>query len=280
VEHHRRLFVVAEWDDSHIYHTLLGESPTQMKIISSLLPQRSSREWSITEPSYSPTLTSRSWSPSASLHSPQDLPSLLSVRVQRDEVTRDAAQLQRVGLCAADPRFTPFLPPPSSATGISADRLVFQKDVFANEVYLPRYGGCQDPVYNTWELLAMREFFLSLPPPLSPPPQTALNSTPRKPVILLMSRSPSSGFGRNKGDPVRQWSPEFVSRFEEQLRSNFPSYEVRVFSDTDATVMGCLSCHAQIFSAADVLVGVHGAGFANQIYMRPGRCGCPHPHLS
>jgi hypothetical protein len=28
VEYHPRVFVVAEWDDSHIYHTLLGPSPS------------------------------------------------------------------------------------------------------------------------------------------------------------------------------------------------------------------------------------------------------------
>jgi hypothetical protein len=157
-----------------------------------------------------------------------------------------------------------------TAAGISPDRVVAQKDVFADEVYLPRYGGCQDPVYNTWEILTMREYFLSVPPTtplLTRPPDNA----PRKPLILLMTRSPNTGFGRNKGDPVRQWSPEFITRFKAQLIANFPSYEVKIFSDTDADVMGCLSCHAQIFSAADILVGIHGAGFANQIYMKPGR---------
>jgi hypothetical protein len=140
---------------------------------------------------------------------------------------------------------------------------VVQKDVFADEVYLPRYGGCQDPVYNTWEILTMRDYFLSaLPPPQSPSP---------RPVILLMTRSPVTGFGRNKGDPVRQWSPEFISRFQEQLTASFPSYEVKIFSDTDSAVMSCLKCHAKIFSEADILIGVHGAGFANQIYMKPNR---------
>lgn len=151
----------------------------------------------------------------------------------------------------------------SHLLGISNDRIVVQQDVFADEVYLPRYGGCQDPVYNTWEILSMREYFL--------PQQEITTFLPRKPVILLMTRSPSSGFGRNKGDPVRQWSPEFIARFEEQLIANFPSYEVKIFSDTDSDIMGCLKCHAKIFAEADILIGVHGAGFANQIYMKPNR---------
>jgi hypothetical protein len=150
---------------------------------------------------------------------------------------------------------------------------VVQKDVFADEVYLPRYGGCQDPVYNTWEILTMRQHFLSLLPSLAPVPAShappSSSSSSPKPVILLMTRSPVTGFGRNKGDPVRQWSPEFISRFQEQLSASFPSYEVRIFSDTDSAVMSCLPCHAKIFSEADILIGVHGAGFANQMYMKP-----------
>lgn len=86
-----------------------------------------------------------------------------------------------------------------------------------------------------------------------------------------MTRSPVTGFGRNKGDPVRQWSPDFISRFQDQLSASFPSYEVKIFSDTDSAVMSCLKCHAKIFSEADILIGVHGAGFANQMYMKPNR---------
>jgi hypothetical protein len=63
VEHHRRVFVVAEWDDSHIYHTLLGE-PTLFVATVILIPsQRSSQGSSTTKNSYSHSLTSRSWSP-------------------------------------------------------------------------------------------------------------------------------------------------------------------------------------------------------------------------
>ena len=36
------------------------------------------------------------------------------------------------------------------------DRLV-SGDMTADRVLLPRVGGCQDPMYNTWELLEMRK---------------------------------------------------------------------------------------------------------------------------
>jgi hypothetical protein len=75
VEHHRRVFVVAEWDDSHIYHTLLGE-PTLLVATVILIPsQRSSQGSSTTKNSYSHSLTLRSWC-LLSLSSPSPLPLL------------------------------------------------------------------------------------------------------------------------------------------------------------------------------------------------------------
>lgn len=153
--------------------------------------------------------------------------------------------------------------------GISMDRFVIHKDVFADEIYLPKYGGCQDPVYNTWELLSMRRFFFmkikeSNLPFLTAPP-------PIKPVILLMSRSAKAKYSRNKGDPVRMWSTEFIDRFQEQLTTYFPNYEVKLFSDKDEQLMKCFLCQVKVFSEASILIGIHGAGFANQIFMKPNR---------
>lgn len=156
--------------------------------------------------------------------------------------------------------------------GISMDRFILHKDVFADEVYLPRYGGCQDPVYNTWELLSMRKFFydkLQLPTSISPS-QIELKPT-KKPIILLISRSAKAKFSRNKGDPVRLWSNEFIARFQQQLESYFPDYEVKLFSDKDEELMKCFLCQVKLFSETSVLIGIHGAGFANQIFMKPNR---------
>ena len=50
----------------------------------------------------------------------------------------------------------PFL----ELVGLSEDRLVVHKHVFAEEVYLPMEGGCQDPVYQTWHVLHMRREFM------------------------------------------------------------------------------------------------------------------------
>ncbi len=32
------------------------------------------------------------------------------------------------------------------------DRFVIHQHVYADKIYLPMEGGCQDPVYNTWQV--------------------------------------------------------------------------------------------------------------------------------
>jgi hypothetical protein len=50
--------------------------------------------------------------------------------------------------------------PMMKLAGLSMDRLVVHRHVFAQEIFLPMEGGCQDPVYNTWQLLHMRQHFM------------------------------------------------------------------------------------------------------------------------
>ena len=44
--------------------------------------------------------------------------------------------------------------------GLSMDRLLLHTHIYANQVFLPMEGACQDPVYNTWSILNMRKIFL------------------------------------------------------------------------------------------------------------------------
>jgi hypothetical protein len=54
------------------------------------------------------------------------------------------------------------------------------------------------------------------------------------------------------------------------LRENFPAHEVELFSDQNKTLMTCPLCQAEAFFRADVVVGMHGAGLSNSMFMRPG----------
>ena len=87
--------------------------------------------------------------------------------------------------------------------------------------------------------------------------------------MLLMKRSTGAKHTRNAGDSVRQWNDEFTARLMAALESTFTEYTVRLFSDKDEKLMSCHSCQIKEFAAADVLIGMHGAGLSNQLYMKP-----------
>jgi hypothetical protein len=128
-------------------------------------------------------------------------------------------------------------------------------------------GGCQDPVYNTWQILHMRKRFFDA---LKIPHEYKQHSTGSgKPVMLLLKRSSNAKHTRNGHDLVRQWSDLFATRLFDALVARFPQYEVKLLSDRDESTMGCHSCLVKRFNEASVLIGMHGAGLGNQIYMRP-----------
>jgi len=147
--------------------------------------------------------------------------------------------------------------------GLSMDRLVVHKHVYAEEAYLPMEGGCQDPVYNTWQILHMRKLFMQS--------LGLVDSSPkgRKPVMLLLKRSSGSKHTRNGHDLVRQWNDEFTEKLLVNLQTTFPTYNVVLYSDRNDTMMRCYGCQIRAFAEADVLIGVHGAGLGNMIYMKP-----------
>jgi hypothetical protein len=146
--------------------------------------------------------------------------------------------------------------------GLSTDRLIIHKHVYAKEAYLPMEGGCQDPVYNTWQILHMRKVIF----------QTigwSEKKLPVKPVMLLLKRSSGSKHTRNGHDLVRQWNDDFTARLHHALQARFPQYNVVLYSDRNETLMRCHTCQIEQFASAKVLVGVHGAGLGNMIYMQP-----------
>ena len=153
--------------------------------------------------------------------------------------------------------------PMMELVGLSMDRLIVHKHVYAEEVYLPMEGGCQDPVYNTWQILHMRKLFMQLVGVSDVVPKH------RKPVMLLLKRSSRSKHTRNGNDLVRQWNDDFTERLLTHLQETFPSYNVVLYSDRNETMMRCYACQIRAFAAADVLVGAHGAGLGNMIYMKP-----------
>ena len=147
--------------------------------------------------------------------------------------------------------------------GISMDRLIVHKHVYAKEVYFPMEGGCQDPVYNTWQILNMRDHFFEKLKILES------DQYKKKPIMMLMKRSSSAKHTRNSHDLVRQWSDDFANKILTSLQKKFSNYNVVLFTDRNETLMKCFECQIRVFAEVDVLIGIHGAGLANIVYMKP-----------
>ncbi len=250
--------------------------------------------------------------------------------------------------------------------GISMDRLILHTHVYADEIYLPMEGACQDPVYNTWSVLQMRKLFLNLvgydhlalrtgiiderslyineiaivdtvdmkedynyANVSRKLPEVAIEANNQQSLeeitaaldtmkkmkgvitstsssstggvtmreksrhgndynndeklfrkdstevhmgkmkMVLLKRSNGAKHTRNGHDLVRQWSDEFASRIAKALEQEFKNYRVEIMSDRNTTLMSCHHCQVAMVADADVLIGVHGAGLAHQLYMKP-----------
>lgn len=167
------------------------------------------------------------------------------------------------------------------------DRFIVHENVYAREIFLPMEGGCQDPVYNTWQVLSMRNKIMNMlhiptgfrhfvqEPNLvrsSEDYDTSSSSFHgKRPVMLLMKRSADSQHTRNRFDLVRQWSDSFTTAIMTALTTTFPQYEVKLYSDRDEKTMDCFACQVRLVAEADVLIGVHGAGLGMSLYMPPNK---------
>lgn len=95
---------------------------------------------------------------------------------------------------------------------------------------------------------------------------------------------------KNK-DSLRTWTNDFVQSLIKALSTSsdmnsattgvtgekhqqprdpyFPPslYDIEVYSDNNITLNNCIACQIALFAQADIVIGVHGAGLANSIYM-------------
>jgi hypothetical protein len=145
------------------------------------------------------------------------------------------------------------------------DRLV-NGTIYANEVYMPREGGCQDVAYNAWEALHMRETFIRM---AAEDPRSAAIPV-SKGRVLVITRSPGK-FMQNKYDhDIRSWPKAFLQVLLQNLAQEFPELDVEVFADSNSTIMTCQPCQVRLFSNAQIVIGHHGAGLTNTLYMPRG----------
>jgi hypothetical protein len=154
-----------------------------------------------------------------------------------------------------------------------SDRLITGL-VYAKHIYMPKEGACQDLQYNAVEMLFTRKWLLEWLRNANDGRFTAYADHRRRIVILQrtpFSRGESGATVSKNKDSLRTWSNEFVALLVQQLsrESYFPSseFEFIVYSDTNTSLNDCIACQMALFAQAAIVIGAHGAGLANSIYM-------------
>ncbi|RYH23719.1 DUF563 domain-containing protein [archaeon] len=67
----------------------------------------------------------------------------------------------------------------------------------------------------------------------------------------------------------RSWDVNTTSGITTALQRMFPSAQVLVTNDSLVAAADCLACELRQYRKVDLLVGLHGAGMTNMIFMKP-----------
>ena len=153
--------------------------------------------------------------------------------------------------------------------GIDRSRII-SGPVVAGRVILPREGGCQDASYNAWELWTSRRRLKEIAfSKLSDGRATNASSRSSgddaniptadnadKPLNIIILHRTISKYSQNLFDTKRRWKKETLLAIVSAIEIAMPESHVDIFSDGDSALMSCISCQIQMFSTADVVIGV------------------------
>lgn len=98
-------------------------------------------------------------------------------------------------------------------------------------------------------------------------------------IVLISQRTAASVFVRNQR-LSRQWTKSTVQRLKRSisnvlfasdlLQAEYDAFDILLYADDDEEVMQCAACQITMFSQANIVIGMHGAGLANTVYMKEG----------
>jgi hypothetical protein len=175
-----------------------------------------------------------------------------------------------------------------SMVGIEMSRVI-SGQIYADEVYLPKSTNCNAPLSLAFELrLIVRHFFkMSYPEsslPLQLQPLAPVHGTGSMIQMALQRNSSLALVMRKKNIIIqhrpcydvktcdkgwRTWDNETVNSVAIQFQSKFPDHNIVVINSHDPYWTNCMTCQIRTYANTDILVGLHGAGLTNLIFMPP-----------
>lgn len=158
------------------------------------------------------------------------------------------------------------------------DRLI-NGTIYARDAMIPREGGCQDAAYNAWEVINMRDTLLRKSGIFDDKIDNIVNfntntSNYNKRSIVIVRRG-SSPFTQNQADyKRRRWPQQVFDDLINELNQQFVNHRIEIYSDLNHTLMRNPNEGIKMFNDADIVIGMHGAGLTNTLYMKPGAIVC------
>lgn len=89
-----------------------------------------------------------------------------------------------------------------------------------------------------------------------------------QPIVLVQQRYCASQEDCDK--TWREWNNTMADTVVAGFRKSFPDHLVLKASDSDVALKRCVWCQVALYQRASVLVGIHGAGLTNLMFMAPG----------
>lgn len=175
-----------------------------------------------------------------------------------------------------------------SMVGIDMNRVI-SGQIYADEVYIPKSTNCNAPTSLAFELrLIVRYFFMKSYPESS----SYLKLKPQAPihgmdsiVQTAMTKNSSLALVMEQKNIIiqhrpcydvkscdkgwRTWDNETIGAVVTQFQLKFPNHNVIVINSHDSYWTDCMTCQIRTYANADILVGLHGAGLTNLIFMPP-----------
>jgi Glycosyltransferase 61 len=68
----------------------------------------------------------------------------------------------------------------------------------------------------------------------------------------------------------RRWKDHHAALIYRNFRMLFPDHEVFIVRDDDPDWRDCFACQVRAYANTEVLVGIHGAGLTNVMFLPPG----------
>ena len=89
-----------------------------------------------------------------------------------------------------------------------------------------------------------------------------------QPIILVQQRNCETREDCEK--TWREWNNTVASSVVSSFQAAFPDHLVLKASDNDIALKRCVWCQISLYQRASILVGIHGAGLTNIMFMAPG----------